>query len=129
MVDCNCVLKKLTARQFKKPSTPIYAMRLFQGSTSSDQKSSPTHGAGREILRGDLRSALASFPPESLRHLRENFHRLRPGSFQSENIIFVTYYNAGLRVFDIRNQFRPEEVGYFIPPAPEGQKAPMLNDL
>jgi hypothetical protein len=41
----------------------------------------------------------------------------------------VTYYNAGLRVFDIRNQYRPEEVGYFIPPAPEGQKAPMFNDL
>jgi hypothetical protein len=56
-------------------------------------------------------------------------HENRPGSFQSEKIIFVTYYNAGLRVFDIRNQFRPQEVGYFIPPAPDGQKAPMLNDL
>ena len=42
--------------------------------------------------------------------------RTRPGSFQSENIIFVTYYNAGLRVFDIRNKFRPDEVGFFIPP-------------
>ena len=37
--------------------------------------------------------------------------------------------DAGLRVFDIRNKFRPEEVGFFIPPAPEGQKAPMFNDL
>ena len=53
----------------------------------------------------------------------------RPGSFQNENVIFITYYNAGLRVFDIRNKFRPEEVGFFIPPAPEGQKAPMFNDL
>jgi hypothetical protein len=69
------------------------------------------------------------FCSRGLRFGPHNVHENRPGSFQSENIIFVTYYNAGLRVFDIRNQYRPEEVGYFIPPAPEGQKAPMFNDL
>ena len=64
-----------------------------------------------------------------LRFGPHNVHEMRPGSFQSENIIFITYYNAGLRVFDIRNKFRPEEIAFFIPPAPEGQKAPMFNDL
>jgi hypothetical protein len=69
------------------------------------------------------------FCKRGLRFGPHNVHENRPGSFQSENLIFITYYNAGLRVFDIRNKFRPEEVGFFIPPAPEGQKAPMFNDL
>jgi hypothetical protein len=69
------------------------------------------------------------FCKRGLRFGPHNVHENRPGSFQSENLIFVTYYNAGLRVFDIRNQYRPEEVGFFIPPPPEAQKAPMFNDL
>lgn len=47
-----------------------------------------------------------------------NLHENRPGSFQSSRLVFATYYNAGVRVFDIANPFRPEEVGYFVPPAP-----------
>ena len=69
------------------------------------------------------------FCKRGLRFGPHNVHEMRPGSYQNENLIFITYYNAGLRVFDIRNKFRPEEVGFFIPPAPEGQKAPMFNDL
>jgi hypothetical protein len=48
-----------------------------------------------------------------------NLHENRPGSFQSESLIFATYQNAGVRVVDISNQFRPEEVGYFVPGPPE----------
>jgi hypothetical protein len=44
-----------------------------------------------------------------------NLHENRPGSFQSSELIFATYQNAGVRVFDIRNPFRPEEVGYYVP--------------
>src|SRR3972149_5067254 len=69
------------------------------------------------------------FCKRGLRFGPHNVHENRPGSFQSENLIFVTYYNAGLRIVDLRNQYRPEEVGYFIPPPPEGQEAPMFNDL
>ncbi len=69
------------------------------------------------------------FCKRGLRFGPHNVHENRPGSFQSEKLIFVTYYNAGLRIFDVRNQYRPEEVGFFIPPPPEGQKAPMFNDL
>jgi hypothetical protein len=36
----------------------------------------------------------------------------------SSDTIFATYQNAGVRVFDIRNAFRPEEVAAFVPPAP-----------
>ena len=47
-----------------------------------------------------------------------NLHENRPGSLQSEETIFATYNNAGVRVFDIRDAFAPKEVAYWIPPAP-----------
>ncbi|MFC7397719.1 LVIVD repeat-containing protein [Chelatococcus sp. GCM10030263] len=47
-----------------------------------------------------------------------NVHENRPGSFVSSELIFATYQNAGVRVFDIRNPYRPEEIAAFVPPAP-----------
>jgi hypothetical protein len=47
-----------------------------------------------------------------------NLHENRPGSFVSSELIFTTYQNAGVRVFDIRDQHRPSEVGAWVPPAP-----------
>jgi len=47
-----------------------------------------------------------------------NIHENRPGSFVSSELIFATYQNAGVRVFDIRDQYRPNEVGAWVPPAP-----------
>jgi hypothetical protein len=47
-----------------------------------------------------------------------NIHENRPGSFVSSELIFATYQNAGLRVFDIRDQYRPKDVGALVPPAP-----------
>ncbi len=48
-----------------------------------------------------------------------NLHENRPGTFQSSEVVFATYQNAGVRVFDIRDQFRPKEIGYFVPSEPE----------
>ena len=53
-----------------------------------------------------------------------NLHENRPGAFQSSRLVFATYYNAGVRAFDITNPFRPEEVAYFVPPAPEQMMDP-----
>jgi len=47
-----------------------------------------------------------------------NLHENRPGSFVSSELIFATYQNAGVRVFDIRNPYRPVEVGAYVPPQP-----------
>jgi hypothetical protein len=47
-----------------------------------------------------------------------NLHENRPGSFVSSELIFTTYQNAGVRAFDIRDQYRPSEVGAWVPPAP-----------
>jgi hypothetical protein len=48
-----------------------------------------------------------------------NIHENRPGSFISSELIFATYQNAGVRVFDIRDQYRPVEVGALVPPQPK----------
>ena len=32
-----------------------------------------------------------------------------------KRLIFVTYFNAGVRAVDIRDPYRPKEVGYYIP--------------
>jgi hypothetical protein len=47
-----------------------------------------------------------------------NLHENRPGSFQSSEIIFETYQNAGVRVYDIANAYAPKEIGAWVPPAP-----------
>jgi hypothetical protein len=47
-----------------------------------------------------------------------NLHENRPGSFQSEERVFGTYNNAGVRVFDIRDAFVPKEIASWVPPAP-----------
>jgi len=48
-----------------------------------------------------------------------NLHENRPGSFQSEQTIFATYHNAGVRVFDIKDAFDPQEIAFWVPPAPK----------
>ena len=58
-----------------------------------------------------------------------NVHENRPGGYHSEHTIFTTYYNAGVRVVDISDPHRPDEVAHFVPPAPPDQPAPQLNDL
>jgi hypothetical protein len=47
-----------------------------------------------------------------------NLHENRPGSFQSDALVFGTYQNAGVRVVDISDPYRPAEVGALVPPAP-----------
>ena len=47
-----------------------------------------------------------------------NVHENRPGSFVSSQLIFATYQNAGIRVFDISDAFAPHEVGALVPASP-----------
>jgi hypothetical protein len=47
-----------------------------------------------------------------------NIHENRPGSFVSSEMIFATYQNAGVRVFDIRDPHQPKETAAWVPPAP-----------
>ena len=56
-----------------------------------------------------------------------NLHENRPGSFQSSRLIFATYYNAGVRVYDIENAFQPREIAYYVPSNPERMFDPRPN--
>ncbi|MFI4987045.1 MAG: LVIVD repeat-containing protein [Alphaproteobacteria bacterium] len=56
-----------------------------------------------------------------------NLHENRPGAFQSQHLIFATYYNAGVRVYDIENPFQPREVGYYVPEKPARMMDPRPN--
>ncbi|MBL4767612.1 MAG: hypothetical protein JKY94_07850 [Rhodobacteraceae bacterium] len=47
-----------------------------------------------------------------------NIYENRPDGMVSSDTIFSTYQNAGIRVTDIRDPFRPEELAAFVPPAP-----------
>ncbi len=48
-----------------------------------------------------------------------NVHENRSEGFQSSELMFVSYQNAGIRVYDISNPYRPEEVAALVPPAPQ----------
>ncbi len=69
-----------------------------------------------------------SFCKKGLRFGPHNLHENRPGTFISDTIIFVTYFNAGLRVLDIKDPYDPIEVGHFIPELPVN-KIIQINDV
>ena len=48
-----------------------------------------------------------------------NVHENRSEGFQSSELMFVSYQNAGIRVYDISNPYRPEEVAALVPPEPQ----------
>ena len=48
-----------------------------------------------------------------------NIHENRPDAFVSSETIFATLQNAGVRVYDIRDPYRPEEVAALVPPQPQ----------
>jgi len=77
----------------REPDNPV-SIATFPSPNEADYKSKPGH-----------------FGPH-------NLHENRPGSFVSSDLIFTTWQNAGVRVFDIRNPYRPTEVGAFVPPQP-----------
>ena len=56
-----------------------------------------------------------------------NLHENRPGSLAKSDLIFATYHNAGLRVYDIANAFQPKEIAFYVPPAPERIMDPRPN--
>lgn len=69
------------------------------------------------------------FCQKGLRFGPHNIHENRPGSLIDDQILYVTYFNGGLRIIDIQDKYRPVEVGYFIPEKPEGQEAIQTNDV
>ena len=82
----------------------------------------PVPIAGFPIPEGNFCERGGRFGPH-------NIHENRPGSKDDDMLIYLCYFNAGIRVVDISNPFRPTETGFFIPPTPPGQPAIQINDV
>ena len=68
-------------------------------------------------------------PTEGLRFGPHNLHENRPGTFESDTIVYATYFSAGLRVYDTTDPLRVTEIARFVPAAPRGQAVIQLNDV
>jgi hypothetical protein len=69
------------------------------------------------------------FYDHGLRFGPHNLHENRPGSYRSASLVFATWFNGGLRVYDVRDAEHPVEVAHWVPETPPGQPAPQINDL
>ena len=62
-----------------------------------------------------------------------NLHENPPakGVWRSEDVVLGTFFNAGVRAYDVRDPLEPREVASFVPPAPEGSPvgAAQINDV
>jgi hypothetical protein len=62
-----------------------------------------------------------------------NVHENPPaqGAWRSEDVVLGTFFNAGVRAYDVRDAFQPREIAHFIPPAPQGSPVPtaQINDV
>lgn len=52
-----------------------------------------------------------------------------PGSAKLQYTVATTWFSAGVRVYDISDPFRPEEIAAFLPETPEGQRGCRISDL
>ncbi len=62
-----------------------------------------------------------------------NLYENYPGdvSFRSDNLLFATFFNGGMRVYDLANPYQPKEVAYYVPGAPamSPKGAVQINDV
>lgn len=69
------------------------------------------------------------FCDRGLRFGAHCLHENRPDSYQSDEVVFATYFNGGLRVYDLADPDDPAEIAHWIPECPPGQKAIQINDV
>lgn len=69
------------------------------------------------------------FCQRGLRFGAHCLHENRPGSYRSAEVVFATYFNAGLRIYDLADPRAPAEIAHWIPECPPGQLAAQTNDV
>jgi hypothetical protein len=67
------------------------------------------------------------------RYGAHNLHENRPapGAWLSETVVVGTFFNGGVRAFDVSDPFQPKEVANYVPAAPKGSRAGavQINDV
>ncbi len=65
------------------------------------------------------------------RYGAHNIYENQPGPtcHFSDTLIYGTFFNGGVRVFDTSNPFQPEEVAHFVPQLTEGAPSVGVNDV
>jgi hypothetical protein len=62
-----------------------------------------------------------------------NVHENPPGkgAWRSDDYVLGTFFNAGVRVYDVRDPYQPKEVASYVPPTPAGSSRPtaQINDV
>lgn len=108
--------------------------------TDEQQRDGP-HAPERAIRVLDVADpaaprVLAKFPTPGdqfaelpMRYGAHNVHENQAGAYQSDRLVFATYFSAGVRVYDLEDPTAPQEVASFVPAAPPGQPVAQSNDL
>jgi hypothetical protein len=77
----------------------------------------------------------AGYPNFSLRGGRFGPHNQHhpqngdPNLFHSDDLMFLTWFNAGLRVYDIRDEYLPREIASYLPDDPTERRGLLPKDL
>ena len=87
--------------------------------------SDPAH----PVVTATLPVPIGDFCTRGGRFGPHNVHEPRPGSLIDGSTVFLTYFNAGLRVYDVADARQPIEIAWFIPDPPPGQPSIQLNDV
>ena len=60
------------------------------------------------------------FGPHNQNQLQHN-----PLVKNQDDLVYLTWFNAGLRIYDIATPINPQEVGWFLPPDPRERRGPL----
>jgi hypothetical protein len=102
-------------QQHDGPGAPERTIRLV------DVSGEPT-----VIAKVDPPTGFGSLP---MRFGAHNLHENRAGSYRSAQLVFATWFSAGLRVYDFSDATVPVEIAHWVGAPPLGQPVIQSNDL
>ena len=118
------------------PQPPVRRLRVARGALPRTARVRRAHRQPQSrAAKADLVvSAARAAQGRAYRNFCEKGGRFGPHNVNQEihlpdvekpgNLIYLTYFNAGLRVYNIKDPLLPVETGWFIPPDPPSNAGP-----